>query len=111
VSLRSIGAALLLTMLFAVSLGGAVCEASCVPAVDAHGCCPARMSSGTQAALANPADCAHPAHEQAGLLAAVVFVMPVTHAVATLEPARFIAAPATRAVPAAASPPVFPLRI
>jgi hypothetical protein len=113
--LRPIAAVFMFAVLLMASLGGAVCEASCAPVsmgTSHHACCPAEMiGSKIQTGIGNPTACGHPAHEQASLLVAPVFVAPAFEIASILTPAAFIPQAALSSVLAGASPPVFHLRI
>lgn len=116
VNLRSIAAGLVLAILLAVSLGGAVCDASCISIGEQqHGCCPAQstseMSSSMHDAVIVPAGCAHPPQMQTGLVTAPVFLIRTAVDADVIAPVRSAVASAARAVPATTSPPIFPLRI
>lgn len=114
--LHPITAVFMLAVLLIASLGGAVCEASCVPlAVGAsahHACCPAESNgSRFQTGIGISTACDHPAHEQTSLLTAPVLVAPVLETASVLAPVDFAFQVASQAVPAASSPPIFHLRI
>jgi hypothetical protein len=113
--LRPIAAVFMLAVLLMASLGGAVCEASCVPVsmgTAHHACCPAEMNgSKVQTGIGNSTACDHPAHEQVSLLTAPVFVAPVLETASMLIPADFISQAALPSSLAASSPPIFHLRI
>jgi hypothetical protein len=114
--LHSITAVFMLAILLVASLGGVMCEASCVPLAVGpsahHACCPAEGNGNSlHAGIGVSTACDHPSHEQVSLLTAPVFVAPLPEMAAMLSPVHFTFQIASPAVPAASSPPAFHLRI
>lgn len=114
--LRSIAAIFMLAVLLMASLGGAVCEASCVPLAAGpsphHTCCPSEMAGNrVQTGIGNSSSCGHPAHEQASLLVAPVFVAPVFETASMLVSAAALSHIALSSTMDGVSPPAFHLRI
>ena len=116
VSLRSIAAVMLLGLLLAVSYGGTVCEALCIPsghAGSAHACCPQEISGHASTPQCSPqAACHLPLKQEAASVQAAVTLLPlVEFSMLPQLPVSLVSGAPKLIASDSASPPRFHLRI
>jgi hypothetical protein len=117
VSLRSIAAVMLLGLLLAVSYGGTVCEALCIPAggraSTGHACCPEQVSGHASTPQCSPqAACHLPLKQEAASVQAPVTLLPLVEFSMLPQLRVSLVSGASKLIASdSASPPRFHLRI